>query len=176
MRAEKKYAVEELKKLIEQSNYFIFTDYSGAGAKKMDLLRNRLHKNSSRYMVVKNRLFALAARTYRLEEADHLLGGQVGVVFAQEESSIPALRALLDFSKEHKVVKILGGIFDGHRYPAEKLIQWARLPSKEILRAQTMGAIKAPLTQFVGVLRGQLQHLVCVLKAIAEEKDEEEAE
>ncbi len=173
MRAEKKYAVEELKNLIEQSNYLIFTDYSGVGAEKMNLLRNRLHKNSSRYMVVKNRLFALAARTYGLEEANNLFGGQVGVIFAQEESSIPVLRALVDFSKEYKVVKILGGIFDGRKYPAEKLIQWARLPSKEILQAKAMGTIKAPLTQFVGVLWCQFQHLVCILKAIAEKKGAE---
>ncbi len=173
MRVEKKYAVEELKNLIEQSNYLIFTDYSGVSAEKMDLLRKRLHKNSTRYMVVKNRLFTLAARTYGFGEADNLFGGQVGVIFAEEESSIPALRALVDFSKEHKVVKILGGIFDGRNYPAEKLIQWAKLPSKELLQARAMGTVKAPLTQFVGVLWGQLQHLVCILKAIAEKKEAE---
>lgn len=46
----------------------------------------------------------------------------------------------------------------------------AKLPSREVLVAQTLGGLNAPITGFVGVLNANLRNLVYALNAIAEKQ------
>ena len=50
----------------------------------------------------------------------------------------------------------------------------ASLPSREVLIAQAVGAIAAPLTGFVFVLHERIRSFVGVLAAIADKKKEQD--
>ena len=60
---------------------------------------------------------------------------------------------------------------DGALLPAEKLDALAKLPSREVLLAQVVGGMQAPLTGFAGCLQGLLRNFVNVLDQIREQKE-----
>jgi large subunit ribosomal protein L10 len=49
----------------------------------------------------------------------------------------------------------------------------AALPSREVLLAKAFGGMKAPISQFVGVLSGTIRKVVTVIDAIAKKKGAE---
>jgi large subunit ribosomal protein L10 len=121
VRAEKQYVIDELKARIGGASAIIFTSYNGTSAEQMGVLRSLLHERRGGYMVVKNRLFALAAKAAGLDDELPGFGGQVGVAFSDEESSVPVLKALVEFNKEHEVPVLLGGFIGGRPGTADQL-------------------------------------------------------
>ena len=64
---------------------------------------------------------------------------------------------------------------DGKVIDEEGVKALASLPSKEVLLAQVLGGLNAPITGFVSVLNGNIRGLAAALKAIADKKSEEAA-
>jgi large subunit ribosomal protein L10 len=52
----------------------------------------------------------------------------------------------------------------------DKVLDLAKLPSKEELLAKTVGTMKGPINGFVNALSGNLRNLVGVINAIQETK------
>ena len=170
MRAEKQYVIEELKAQIGSASAVIFTNYTGTNAKKMGALRALLHEHRGGYMVVKNRLFALAAKAAGLDGELPGFGGQVGVAFSDEESSVPVLKALVEFNKAHEVLELLGGFISGRPCTAAELRELSKLPPKPVMQAQVLGMLLAVPRGFVTVLAGRLRSLLYLLKARIEQQ------
>ncbi|MCK5093313.1 MAG: 50S ribosomal protein L10, partial [Spirochaetes bacterium] len=64
------------------------------------------------------------------------------------------------------------GYMDGLILSSEEIAKIAELPSKEVLIAQTLGALNRPIAGFVFVLSGILSGFVRTLKAIENIKSE----
>ena len=170
MRAEKHYVIDELKAKIGAASTLIFTNYNGASAEKMGALRALLHERNSGYLVVKNRLFALAAKEAGLDGELPGFGGQVGVAFTDDDSAVPVLKALVEFRKEHEVLELLGGFISGRPCTADQLVDLSRLPSKSVMRAQVLGTLLAVPRGLVSVFAGRLRSLLYVLNAYIEKQ------
>ena len=65
-------------------------------------------------------------------------------------------------------MKIRGGFLDGQILSAAQIEQIASLPPKDVLIAQLMGQVQAPITGLVYVLNGLLAGLARVLQAHAD--------
>ena len=79
---------------------------------------------------------------------------------------------LVNFAKTHDKFKIKGAVIDGKLVAEEKIKYMASLPSKEVLLAQVVGGIKAPITGFVMVLGGVIRKFVYVIDAVKNKKGE----
>lgn len=165
MRSEKQFVIEELKAKIGSASAVIFTSYTGASAEQMAALRGALDGRNGGYMVVKNRLFALAAKEAGLGDALPGFEGQVGVAFSDEDSSVPVLKALVVFNKENETVALLGGFIGSKPYTAAELKELSRMPTKPILQAQLLGTLQAAPRGFVSVLAGRLRSLLYLINA-----------
>ena len=170
MRTEKQIVIEELKASIEGATAVIFTNYSGAGAEQMGALRGTLQEQNGRYMVVKNRLFARAAKAAGLEGELPGFTGQVGVAFSDEESSVPVLKALVAFHRTNQAVALLGGFLSGKPCTAAELKELSKLPPKPVMQAQTLGTFLAVPRAFVFVLAGRLRSLLYLINAAIEKR------
>jgi large subunit ribosomal protein L10 len=170
VRAEKQSVIEELKARIEGASAVIFTSYTGAGAEKMGALRRALDGHKGGYLVVKNRLFALAAKQAGLSEALPGFDGQVGVAFSDEDSSVAVLKALVGFHKEHETIALLGGFVGGRPYTAAQLKDLSKLPTKPVLQAQLLGALQAVPRGLVTVLAGRLRSPLYLINAYIEKR------
>jgi large subunit ribosomal protein L10 len=170
VRAEKHSIIEELKARIGGASAIIFTSYTGASAEKMATLRRALDGHKGGYLVVKNRLFALAAKQAGLGDELPGFDGQVGVALSDEDSSVAVLKALVEFNKQHETVGLLGGFVGGRPYTAAQLKELSKLPTKPVLQAQLLGALQAVPRGLVTVLAGRLRSPLYLINAYIEKR------
>ena len=147
----------------------ILTSFSGIDSTRMDALRRVVREKSSRYFVVKNRTFGIAARQRGLEGLCSLLGGQVGVVFGGDDS-FDILKAVVGFGKKNEELKVLGGFFGGEVRSAVEMLAIAAMPPRDVAAAELVGVLGSPLSELVHVLNEVVRSFVFVVRSIAEKK------
>lgn len=168
-RDEKVQQVEQMRQHIDESGALILTDYRGLSVSAITDLRRKLRQAGAEYKVVKNTLFRLAAENLMEQGMGEMLEGPTAVAFVQDEPVAPA-KTIVDFMVEHKTLQLKGGYFEGRVLDADQMKALSKIPPKEILLAQAVGAIQSPLAGLVGTMQGLLSGLVYTLQAISEKK------
>ena len=64
-------------------------------------------------------------------------------------------------------------LLDGQLFKGNQINELAKLPDREVLLAQLLGTISAPISNFVYSLQNLLQQMVIVLNAIKEKKEQQ---
>lgn len=170
MRPEKAYAIQEMGKLMEDSSCLILTAFVGLDSTRMSLFRRLVKENAGRYVVVKNRMFGIAAGERGLGGLSEHFQGPTGVIFA-ERDSLELLRAIVDYGKQNEELKILGGVFDGQVRPGADMLAIATMPPREVIAGMLVGTLVSPLSGLVQVMSEPLRSLVLTLSAIHEKKE-----
>ncbi|MFH0879581.1 MAG: 50S ribosomal protein L10 [Lentisphaerota bacterium] len=174
MRPEKQAIVEELKSIITGSQFVILADYKGLSVAKTEDLRKRLRGVKAKFQVVQNRLFRVVARELNIEGYEPALKGPSAMVYGTGDV-VQAAKTLRDFIKENAMPKVKIGSMGKVILSVADVDKLASLPSREILLAQVVGTIAAPLTGLVGVLQQKVASVVYVLKAIQDKKEKAQA-
>lgn len=165
----KEKMIEEITSRVKERPNFFITSYMGSTVADLELLRRNLKKISSGYFVVKNSNMRIMLKTLKLDELAPMVDGGVGISLSGDDV-ISTCKALVNFEKDHNKFKIKGAYIDGKLVELARVKQLASLPPKEILLAQVVGGIKAPITGFVNVLGGVLRKFVYTVNAIAKSK------
>jgi large subunit ribosomal protein L10 len=98
------------------------------------------------------------------------LKGQVAIAYAHKDSTSPA-RVIKNFKKDNDdSLKVLGLVFEGEIYSADKYKELADLPGLEALLSKLVGCISQPMSNLVGVLNGAMSKLVGVLNSLEKDK------
>lgn len=168
-RNEKKYMIEQIAKRLKSSSGVFVTSFAGLKAIEMNKLRGRLESVSSSCLIVKNTLAKIALKEADLGELDKLLSDSASFTFAQDDV-VKSAKALVDFAKECEKFEIRGGYLSGRLLLKDEIKRIASLPSREVLLAQAIGGISAPISGFVFVLNALLRGFVCALNQIKEKK------
>ena len=158
--SEKQAVVAALTERLQNATAGVFVDYKGITVAEDTELRTELRKESVEYSVVKNTLARFALNNVGLSELDGVLNGTTSLATSAEDPIAP-MRVINKFAKQFNGAKfvIKAGFMDGKILPLDEINAMAELPSKEVLQAQVLGTMLAPITS-----------LAIVLKAIAEEK------
>lgn len=168
---EKIEAVGELQQDIQQSNALLMTDYRGLTVSEITELRRNLRGAGADYKVVKNTLFTRAAKDADVEaDMSDILAGPTAVAFVHQDP-VAIAKALVDFAKTHKLLDIKGGYVDGRVFNADQIQALSKVPPREVLIGQMLGAFQSPITGFVGTLSGILSEFVFTLQAVADKKE-----
>jgi large subunit ribosomal protein L10 len=175
VRPEKAHAAEEIGKLMDGASSLILTTFAGLDSMRMDQLRKVVREKSGLYFVVKNRLFALAAKQRSLGGLSDLLQGQVGVVFGKDDS-LDILKAVTDFGKDNDKLKVLGGFFEKKVRSAQEMIGMATMPPREVVAGGLVAALQSPLSGLAHVLSEPVQGLVFVLGSILGKKESSDSQ
>ena len=163
---QKQETVKNLEDQLSKMKSLVFIDYYGLKVNEINQLRRLLKQKACQYLVTKKTLLKLALKKMGLDKIDlDQISGGVGLVFGFESEVAPA-KLVANFAKEHEQLKIQGGIFEKEFVKAEMVENLSKLPSKTELITQIMGTIKAPVNNFVHVLKGNLNNLVYVLSSI----------
>ena len=172
MRPERKYMVGEMEEKLNDKSFFFVADYQGLDMVAMTDLRNQLKGNDSRFQIFKNRLFKhiVESKGYPKDIENDLKGFSAFAIGGKDV--VQVAKVLADFAKKHKTFAVKAGVFDNKYLSKDSVKALASLPPRNILIAQTVGAIAAPLTGFVGVLNERIRSFVGVLSAIADKKKE----
>jgi large subunit ribosomal protein L10 len=81
-------------------------------------------------------------------------------------------RVIRNFEKENKnsTLEVVGMVFEGEIFSAEKYKELADLPSRDVLLSMFVGTINQPMGKLVGVLSGAMSKLSGVLTSLKENK------
>jgi ribosomal protein L10 len=142
----------------------VLTEYRGLTVRQLSDLRKQLKAASAEYKVVKNRLAKLAVKDSPLDPLAGHLKGPTGLVIAREDP-VGVAKALQAFVRTTPVFAIKVGMVEGKVLEPTELRALADLPSKEVLRAQVVGAIQGPMSQLITLLQAPQAELLRVLEA-----------
>jgi len=149
----------------------VLTDYKGMTVFQINKLRDDLKDQSVELKVAKNTLLEKAAKELDIEEMTKNLAGCTAIAFSSEDGVSPA-KWLKEYVKKNKLpLEIKSGLVEGKLFEKNEILEIADLPSKDVLIAQAIGGIKAPINSLVFVLQGTLRGLVYTLEAIREKKE-----
>lgn len=170
---QKKQLVLDYQKKIEAAQAIYFVEPSKLKANQSVELKKKFYKIDSGFNVIKNSLFKIALEKSNQPVPQGLEAKANAVIFSSDQISESA-KVISEFIRENKgVLTITSGILNGKLIAAEKIADLANLPSREILLAQVLGTMKAPISGFVNVLAGNNRKLVTVINAIKEKKEKE---
>lgn len=170
---EKLDTVAELKERIEGSQIAVISKYIGIDADQATTLRAKLRAENVEYKVFKNTLAKRALDDLDLSDAVEFMDGPTAWAFCDDP--VAPAKVLKDFGKEAEFVVMSGGILDGKVISSDQLDALASLPSRDVLLAQVVGTIAAPLRNLVGTLNAVPRNFVNVLDQIRKQKEEEAA-
>jgi len=171
-RDQKETFVAEFRERIDRSPVLYLTDFTGLNVKSMTDLRQKLKESGAEYVVAKNRLMIRALEGADLPDLGDALTGPTGVIFGYEDV-VATAKVLSDFAKDHDdrpAFKL--GVLDNKILDAGQLEKLAKLPSRDQLLAEMVGAMQAPMTALVGAMQGKLQEMAGILEAFKAQKQE----
>ena len=159
--SEKQAVVAALTEQLKGAASGVLVDYKGITVAEDTALRVELRQNDVKYGVVKNTLARFALKNVGLSELDEVLNGTTSLATCESDPIAP-MRVVNKFAKQlNGKFNIKGGFMDGKVLSLDEIMALAELPSKEVLQAQALGMMLAPITS-----------LAIVLKAIAEKDGE----
>jgi len=162
---------EILKKLEEkfsQAKSLVFVGYEKLKTKEQERLRKLLKENNCEFTITKKTLLNLVLKKFKFKGLEKSkIEKEIGLVFGYQDEILPA-RIVFDFSKENENLKIKGGIFEKRFIDTSEVKFLAILPSKKVLQSQFIYSVRAPLTNFVNVLRGNIRSLIYILNILSQ--------
>lgn len=165
----KKQIVADLSTKLQNAVTGVVVDYKGISVADDTKLRKELREAGVDYAVVKNTLLRLATVQTGLEGLDPVLEGTTALAVSDSDY-VAAARILCDYASKNENFKIKAGFVEGEVLDTKGIEALAKLPSREVLVAQTLGGLNAPITGFVGVLNANVRNLVYALNAIAQKQ------
>jgi len=163
--------LKDLDLLFKDAKSVVFSSYKGVNVKDISTLRKQLREKNVKFKVAKKTLIKLAAQKAGFKEIpEESLEGQVGAAFAQGDE-IAAAKTLYDFSKTHEQLQILGALMEGRALTKAETMVLAKMPGKQELLSRLVGSIKAPVSNFHGILYALLRNFVGVVSAYKEKME-----
>lgn len=166
IRPEKELSVAQVKEAMQNAKSVVLADNKGLTVAQSTKLRKELREAGVDLKVAKNTLIRIAARDLGIEGLDQYLHGTTTLAFSNAEEATAAKKIREFFAKEKApkfVVK--AGILEGKVIDADGVKSLADLPSREVLLAQVLAGIQAPLTGVVGAVNGLLSSFAYALDA-----------
>jgi large subunit ribosomal protein L10 len=174
-KSDKERVVSELAERLKSSPTLIVADYRGLTMPQIDDLRGKLLEHGARFAVVKNTLTRRAAEQAGTEALLALLEGPTAIAFLEADGDpVAVAKALSTAAREtQQILVIRGGIMEGQTISEEDVQNLAKLPPTDVLRAQLVGAIAAPMSTVVGLFNAPLRDIVGVLQARIDQLEEQ---
>jgi len=168
-RDQKEALVAEVTALLAGTDTLFVSDYRGLTVAELTELRGKLRASGASVRVLKNTLTRRAAERAGRAELVPLLSGPTAIAFCGADSASPA-KALADFARTHDALKVRGGLLEGTGVDAAGVKAIASLPPRDVLLAQVVGTMAAPMGGLARVLQGTISGFVRALQQIADQK------
>lgn len=167
-RDEKTRVIEGLTERL-RSGSAVLVDYKGINVAQSTELRARSRESGVEFVVAKNTLTRRAADAAGIEGLEEYLVGPTALAFS--EDPVVGAKVMAEFADRVESFVLKGGLLEGERIlDQEGVVALSRLPGRDQLLAQLLGAIQAPVAGLVTVLNAPLRNLAAVLNQVAEQK------
>lgn len=167
-RQQKEVEIKNLSDRLGRAKAVVFADYKGLTMKQLSDLRDKLRETNAELTVTKNTLLKLTLPTANYPLPPEL-EGPTATLFAYDDEVSP-IKVLVKTLKDIALGKIKLGFLGNTLLDENKILQLSTLPTKDELRAKTVGVLVAPLQGMISVLQGNLRNLVYALSEIQKTK------
>lgn len=176
VRPEKAASVSEIKEKLSQAKAVVLANNKGLSVADAVKLRKDLRAAEVELKVAKNTLIRIAAQELGIEGLDSLLEGPTTLAFSYTDE-VTAAKKLSEFITKDRNPKLelKGGILEGRVIDVSGVKELAELPPKDVLIAQVLGGIQAPLAGVVGAVGGILAQVVYAVDARIRQLEESAA-
>ena len=163
--------IDNLTQKFQASTGIYFTRYTGMNVGQATELRKQLRENAVSYLISKNTLTKIAATNAGFKDKlNDIIQGQIGIAYSSEDPTAPA-RVIRNFEKDNKdVLEVVGLVFEGEIFSAEKYKELASLPTRDVLLAKFVSSINQPMSKLAATLSGAMSKLTRVLTNLKENK------
>jgi len=173
-RVKKENIVAEVSDKINRAQALIFTNYQGLKHLQIENLKKKLRTVDAELMIAKNTLLKLALANNKnldsaREEIEKNLQNPTATLFAYSDVIGP-LKELAKILKEFNLPTVKFGILENKTITADQVNRLATLPPREVLIAQLIGNMQAPIYGLHRALNWNIQKFVITLKAIEANK------
>ena len=165
---QKQQVVAQLAERIQGSVAGIIVDYKGITVEDDTKLRKELRESGVKYTVVKNTLIKRAAEKAGLNGIDDVLNGTSAIATSAEDY-VAAASILQKFAEQNDNFKVKTGYLDNEVISLDKIQSLAKLPSREVLLANVLGAFQAPIASFARAIQAVVDKNGEAAPAAAEE-------
>ena len=165
-RSSKKAQVAKLSDNFSRSKASFLVNCIGLNVEQMTGLRKSLKKNQGDIQVIRNTLSVLAMEQHSDLKAvyEPLLDGPNAFVLAYEDV-IKVAKVVDKLSENNELFQVKKAVFEGKALDQGEVKTLASLPSSEVLKAQFLGLLTAPLTKLLSTMKEAPQGLVRLLSA-----------
>ncbi|MGZ4273072.1 MAG: 50S ribosomal protein L10 [Solirubrobacteraceae bacterium] len=167
-RDQKTAVVDEIAGELQEAGAIFAVDYRGITVSQVADLRVKLRDADARFRVVKNSLSERAADKAGMDTLKPMLVGPTALAFVNGDAAMAA-KALNDAARQFNLLEFKGGVLNGTVLTADDVRSIARLPSREVLYAQLVGTVAAPITGLARGLNALISGLAIQLQAIADQ-------
>ncbi|HZO79030.1 MAG TPA: 50S ribosomal protein L10 [Solirubrobacteraceae bacterium] len=167
-RDQKAAVVEDIARQLEAADAIFAVDYRGLSVPQAADLRARLHDAGATFRVVKNSLTERATEQAGAEQLKPLLEGPTALALVEGDAALAA-KALNDTARTLRMLEFKGGIMNGTALSAEEIRAIARLPAREVLHAQLVGAVASPLAGLARTLNALIAGVAIQLQQVADQ-------
>ena len=162
-KAQKSEELKKAKVMLDKSQALIFADFTKIAAEDVRKFRMELKKQGANFLVIKKRLLALLLKERGIETDLKQFKISVGTIFSEKGTETAAGTAFKFFSslevpeggeKNIWVKHLLGGydVKAGAPIDAAQVVFIGKLPPREVLLAQLLGMLSAPVKSLLYLL------------------------
>jgi len=173
-KAVKEMLTQELASNFEEMESCLVVSYYGLSVEDTDSVRRELYNKGLKMQMVKNSLAGRALERVGKADMASLLDGP-SAFLTGGDGPVEAAKVFADLRKTHKKLVVRGGLLEGQVLNADQAEALAKIPSRDVLMAQILAGIQAPLSGLAGVLSSVQQQLALLMKAVAESKGASDA-
>jgi large subunit ribosomal protein L10 len=163
-RPEKVAQVNQIRAWMSDSKAQILVDYRGLSVREITDLRKQLRQSGAELRVVKNTLYRIAREGNIPDALAPHLNGMTAIAFVMGDEAAAA-KALTDYIKQARKAEVKALLLGEKVYPAAMVDTLAKLPPREVMLAQFLGALQSPITGLVGTLSEIIGQFVRTLQA-----------
>lgn len=172
-RNERTDAIATLEKEFTGATGIYMTDFTRVNVEKITKFRADIRNAGAKYLVVKNTIARIALERCGFESLIQYVNGPIGVVITKDDAIVPA-KVIKEFKKTNKdLMQVKIAYVDGSIFNAAETARLANLPAREVLLSQLLSCMCAPMSNFVGSLKGILTKFVGTLESVKNKKESE---
>lgn len=172
-KTQKSELLNKYKDLLKNSNGYILIDTNSLDTLTITKFKMDLEEVNAKYEVIKNSVFKIALQENGQPVETQVFDGPTAVITYSQDPTAPAklvkkLREELDKGEvKGKFSPKLGNI-EGEYIDADRVMQLADIPSREVLLAQLLGSMNAPLKGVMNAMTDKVRGFTMVLKQLSE--------
>jgi len=143
---DKKAVVAEVSAKVANAQTIVVAEYRGIQVGHMTQLRANARSQGVYLRVLKN---TLARRAVEGTAFSGLASEMTGpLIYSISEDAVAAAKVIADFAKTNDKLVIKAGNYAGKQLDKASVVALASIPSREVLLAQLLGVMQAPVSAF----------------------------